>query len=69
MFIRFIIYSLAFYFFMKAVRIIFRYFSSLSSNEKPKVDVKVNAPTYKVDKKDIVEAEFEEISEKEDKTR
>jgi len=54
---------------MKAVRIIFRYFSSLSSNEKPKVDVKVNAPTYKVDKKDIVEAEFEDITEKEDKPR
>jgi len=66
MFIRFIIYSLAFYFFMKAVRIVLRYFSSLSSKEKPDVEVKVKAPTYKVDKKDIVEAEFEEITDKED---
>lgn len=65
MFIRFIIYSLAFYFFMKAARIVFRYFSLLASKGKPEVEVKPNQASYKVDKKDIVEAEFEDITDKE----
>ncbi|MBU0473809.1 MAG: hypothetical protein KKF62_06555 [Bacteroidetes bacterium] len=64
---RFILYSLIFYFLLKAVGIVFRYFSNLSSKEKPEVEVKPNHVPYKVDKKDIVEAEFEDITEKEDK--
>jgi len=66
MFIKFLIYSLVFYFFMKALKIVFRYFSILSSSKKPEVDVNIKPPTYKVDKKDIVEAEFEDITDKQD---
>ena len=65
MFIRFIIYSLAFYFIMKAFRIVVRYFQSIASQEKPHVSQKKTSH-YKVDKKDIIEAEFEEINEKEE---
>jgi len=63
MFIRFILYSIALYFIMKAVKIVFRYFTQVSSKEKP--EVKQKTPYPKVDKKDIVEAEFEEIKEEE----
>lgn len=62
MFIRFIVYSLAFYFIMKAVRIVIAYFKQSSSNGHP--EVKQNRPPFKVDKKDIVEAEFEDITDK-----
>lgn len=63
MFLRFIVYSIALYFIMKAVRIVANYFTQGVNKEKPKVKQK---RTYsKVDKKDIVEAEFEEITDKE----
>lgn len=52
---------------LKAVRIVIRYFSLLSSKQKQEIDVKVNKPDYKVDKRDIVEAEFEEIIDKDEK--
>lgn len=61
MFLRFIIYSIALYFIMKAVRIVVKYFTQVSNKEKPKV--KQKSTFSKVDKKDIVEAEFEEISD------
>ena len=61
MFFRFIIYSIALYFIMKAVKIAVRYFTQVSAKEKP--EVKQKTPYPKVDKKDIVEAEFEEISD------
>jgi len=64
---KFIFYSLIFYFLLKAVRIVIRYFSLLSSKQKQEIDVKVNKPDYKVDKRDIVEAEFEEIIDKDEK--
>lgn len=63
MFIRFIIYSLALYFIMKAVKIVFSYFNKVSAKEKPEVNSK-NAST-KVDKRDIIDADFEEIKDKE----
>lgn len=63
MFIRFILYSLALYFIMKAVKIVFRYFTKVSSKEKPSVNT--NKAQSKVDKKDIIEADFEEIDDKE----
>nr|MDA3861328.1 hypothetical protein [Melioribacteraceae bacterium] len=63
MFIKFIIYSVALYFIMKAVKIVVRYFTQVSSKEKP--EVKQSKAPYTVDKRDIVEAEFEDISDKE----
>ncbi len=63
MFIRFIIYSIALYFIMKAIRIVVGYFKQVPKKEKPEVKQKT---TYSnINKKDIVEAEFEEISEDE----
>ena len=64
MFIKFIIYSIALYFIMKAVKIVVKYFTQISSKEKP--EVKQKKAHQKVDKRDIVEAEFEEITDKED---
>lgn len=61
MFIRFILYSLALYFIMKAVKIVFSYFNKVSSKEKPEVNTKNTSS--KVDKKDIIEADFEEIKD------
>ena len=62
MFIRFIIYSLAFYFLMKAVRIVIIYFKELKEKNNPNVTQK--RPTNnRVNKKDIIEADFEEISD------
>jgi hypothetical protein len=48
---------------MKAIGIVIRYFTKNSQTEKP--DIKQKSTFSKVDKKDIVEAEFEEISEEE----
>ena len=64
MFIRFIVYSFAFYFIMKIAKYVVRYFTSDSSSEKPHVTQsrKQNSPIYK---RDIVEAEFVEIVEEE----
>ncbi len=64
MFIRFIIYSLSFYFLMKAAKIIVKYFKGLSHSEKPHVTQK-KGRNNRVDKKDIIEAEFEDITDKE----
>jgi len=64
MFIRFIVYSIALYFIMKAVKIVIRYFTQISQKEKP--NVTQNKTPYKVEKKDIVDAEFEDITDKED---
>ncbi len=64
MFIRFIIYSLSLYFIMKAVKIVIRYIKQLSNKERP--EVKANKTQYKVNKRDIVDAEFEDITDKED---
>ena len=63
MFLKFIAYSIALYFIMKAVKIVARYFTHGLSNEKP--EVKQRRTPHKVDKRDIVEAEFEEITDKE----
>ena len=63
MFIRFVIYSLAFYFLMKAARIVVQYFKGVSHKEKPHVTQQRGANNH-VNKKDIVEAEFEDITDK-----
>lgn len=52
---------------MKAIKIVVRYFSQVSAKEKP--EVKQKTPYSKVDTKDIVEAEFEEIKDEEIKDK
>ncbi len=59
----FIVYSIGLYLVMKAVRVVMRYFKQVSSKEKP--EVKQQRTPHKVDKRDIVEAEFEEITDSE----
>jgi len=49
---------------MKAVKIVIRYIKQLSNKERP--EVKANKTQYKVNKRDIVDAEFEDITDKED---
>jgi hypothetical protein len=48
---------------MKAIGIVIRYFTKKSNKERP--DIKRKSTFSKVDKKDIVDAEFEEISDDE----
>jgi len=64
MFIRFILYSFAFYFIMKVFRIVVKYFTKNSQSERPEVRTQRKS-SVKVEKKDIIEAEFEDITEKE----
>jgi hypothetical protein len=49
---------------MKAAKIIVKYFKGLSHSEKPHVTQK-KGRNNRVDKKDIIEAEFEDITDKE----
>lgn len=66
MFIRFIIYSIVLYFIMKAVKVIVFYFKQVSHKEKPNVTQNSSSSNI-VNKKDIIDAEFEEISDNDDK--
>lgn len=65
MFIRFIVYSVALYFLMKAVKIVIQYFKQISHKEKPNV-TQNSSSNNSVNKRDIVDAEFEEISDDKD---
>ncbi|MCF6269453.1 MAG: hypothetical protein L3J41_07075 [Melioribacteraceae bacterium] len=66
MFIRFILYSLALYFLMKAAKIIIIYFKQVSNKEKPNV-TQNRSSNNRVNKRDIIDADFEEISDDEKK--
>ena len=65
MFIRFILYSLAFYFLMKAVKIIIIYFKQIQNKDKPNV-TQNGSSNNRVNKRDIIDADFEDISDKND---
>ena len=65
MFIRFIIYSLAFYFLMKAIKIVVIYFKQIQNKDKPNV-TQNGSSNNRVNKRDIIDADFEEISDDED---
>jgi len=66
MFIRFIIYSVALYFLMKAVKIVIIYFKQMQNKDKPNVTQK-GPSNNRVNKRDIIDADFEEISDDKDK--
>ena len=65
MFIRFIIYSLAFYFLMKAAKIIIIYFKQIKNKDKPNV-TQNGSSNNRVNKRDIIDADFEDISDDKD---
>ena len=65
MFIRFILYSLAFYFLMKAIKIVIIYFKQIKNKDNPNV-TQNNSSNNRVNKRDIIDADFEEIHDKKD---
>ena len=64
MFFRFIFYSILFYIVMKVASIVWQYFKQLNDKDNPKVNNSRNKE-YTINKKDIIDAEFEDITEKE----
>ena len=64
MFFRFIFYSILFYIVMKAASIVWQYFKQLNDKDNPKVN-NSKSKEYTINKKDIIDAEFEDITEKE----
>jgi len=62
MFFRIIFWSLVFYFALKAIKYIVRYFS-IASKQNHERSVRENKNSkYKINKEDIIEAEFEDIT-------
>jgi hypothetical protein len=66
MFIRFIIYLLISYFIIKIFKIIVGYFKGGSSNNNAEYVSRKSSSHMKINKEDIIEAEFEEIKDEEE---
>ncbi len=66
MFFRFILYSILFYIVMKAAAIVWHYIKEGYNKQNPKVNGS-QRKNYNINKKDIIEADFEDITDKEDK--
>lgn len=64
MFLRFILYSIIAYLALKTIAVVWRYFKELSEKNNPSVSSS-DKKEYTINKKDIIDAEFEDISEKE----
>lgn len=64
MFIRFILYSILAYLVLKTVGVLWRYFNQLSEKNNPSVS-NSKKKEYTINKKDIIDAEFEDITDKE----
>ena len=64
MFLRFILYSILFYIVLKAAAIVWEYFKRLSQKQNPTVS-NSNHNENTINKKDIIDADFEEIPDKE----
>lgn len=64
MFIRFILYSILAYLVLKTVGVLWGYFKQLSEKNNPSVS-NSKKKKYTINKKDIVDAEFEDITDKE----
>jgi len=64
MFIRFILYSILAYLVLKTVGVLWRYFNQLSEKNNPSVN-NSKKKEYTINKKDIIDAEFEDITDKE----
>ncbi|MFA3781747.1 hypothetical protein ABRY23_01630 [Melioribacteraceae bacterium 4301-Me] len=66
MLIRFIVWSIIFYFFFKLIKNVIKYFADeqkLNTSKRYEFTTQQNNPTsgYKVKKEDIIDAEFEEL--------
>ena len=62
MFFRILFWSLIFYIFLKAIKYVVRYFA-IAGKKKYENSVSENKNSkYKIDKDDIIEAEFEDIT-------
>lgn len=66
MFFRFIIYSILFWIVLKAAAIVWEYFKRLSEKNNPSVKGSTKRD-HNINKRDIIDAEFEDITEKEKK--
>ena len=66
MFFRFIFYSILFYIVMKAAAVIWQYFRQLSQKDNPSVS-NSKEKEYTINKKDIIDADFEDITDKENR--
>ncbi|NOX17303.1 MAG: hypothetical protein GXO87_03360 [Chlorobi bacterium] len=66
MFIRFIIYSVLFYFIIKIGKFFFRFMKGPS--EPPKREVHDTAKPETIRDKDIIEADFEELTDEKEKS-
>ena len=68
MFLRIIFWSLVFYIALKTIKYIVRYFTIASKQKHERTVSENKSSKYKIDKEDIIEAEFEDITtpEKED---
>lgn len=64
MFFRFIFYSILFYLVVKAAALIWQYFRQLSQKDNPSVS-NSKRKEYTINKKDIIDADFEDITDKE----
>lgn len=66
MFFRFVFYSILLYIVMKAAAIVWQYIKKLYNKENPSVS-NTQKKNYTINKKDIIDADFEDITDKEDK--
>ncbi|VAX21255.1 hypothetical protein MNBD_IGNAVI01-896 [hydrothermal vent metagenome] len=66
MFFRFIFYSILLYIVMKAAAVVWNYIKEIYNKENPTVSNN-QKKNYTINKKDIIDADFEDITDKEDK--
>lgn len=66
MFFRFIFYSILLYIVMKAAAVVWNYIKEIYNKENPTVS-NTQKKNYTINKKDIIDADFEDITDKEDK--
>lgn len=64
MFLRFIIYSILFWVVLKAASIVWAYFKQLNEKNNPTVNG-TKRQNHNINKKDIIDADFEEIKDNE----
>jgi len=65
MFFRFVFYSILLYIVMKAAAVVWQYIKTIYNKENPTVS-NTQKKNYTINKKDIIDADFEDITDKED---
>ncbi|NOX65522.1 MAG: hypothetical protein GXO85_06915 [Chlorobi bacterium] len=64
MFFRFVFYSILLYIVMKAAAVVWQYIKAIYNKENPTVS-NTQKKNYTINKKDIIDADFEDITDKE----